>query len=549
MNDRRLLIAIALAGVILFGWQFMLSKTGLDRQPAPAQSSEQMNTAQAPPPPAAGTLAPSFAPARPAAISAPAPEELTTVDTRAWNIVFSSRGARPVNWVLKDYRRGDRHPLELVPDSSGLEALAMRRRGAETDFSQATFKLTEDRRDGPARLLTYETRDTSGTLLRVRYTIPDDSYICGVTWETQDPGPDDRLVVQWRSWKPETETNATEDLQHSASTALLGTELVQDFLGGFKKVPSKVHSGSVEWALMRSKYFALGFLFPPQAIGGVTTLGHPDTKQTGVRFEYPWLGKSSIAYEMYVGPVDYHKLNAAGHNLPRILDVGGLWSFMAPIMTPLSRGLLKFFTLTHRFVPNYGLVIIVLSVALRLALWPLSNAQMGSMRKMQELQPVMDRLREKYKSDQERLNKEIFSLYKENNVNPFGGCLPLIVQMPVMIALYNLFNGAIELRQAGFFGWITDLSAPDVLATVGGFPLHVLPLVMAGTMIWQQKLTPVDPRQATMAFIMPIVMLFIFYRLPSGLVLYWTVTNILTALQQMQNRPRPTPNAAVAVAS
>ena len=549
MDDRRLLIAIALAGVILFGWQFMLQRTGLERQAAQVQVREQTSTAQAPAQPSAGTLSPNFTPAAPATMSAPAPEQLTSVDTRTWKIVFSSRGARPVDWVLKDYRRGDRHPLELIPDSSGLEALALRHKGAETDFSLATFKLTEDRRDAAARLLTYEIRDTSGTLLRVRYSIPDDGYTCGVTWETENPGPDDRLVVQWRSWKLDTETNSAEDVQHGASDALLGAELSQDFLGGFKKAPSKVHSGSVEWALMRSKYFALGFLFPPQAIGGVTTLGHLDTKQTGVRFEYPWLGKSSIAYEMYVGPVDYQKLNAAGHNLPRLLDVGGLWSFMAPIMTPLSRGLLKFFTLTHRFVPNFGLVIIVLSVALRLVLWPLSNAQMSSMRKMQELQPVMDRLKEKYKNDQERLNKEIFALYKENNVNPFGGCLPLLVQMPVMIALYNLFNGAIELRQAGFFGWITDLSAPDVLATVGGFPLHILPLVMAGTMIWQQKLTPVDPRQATMAYIMPVVMLFIFYRLPSGLVLYWTVTNILTALQQMQNRPRPNPNAAAAVAS
>src|SRR5262249_17914771 len=150
----------------------------------------------------------------------------------------------------------------------------------------------------------------------------------------------------------------------------------------------------------------------------------------------------------------------------------------------------------------------------------------------------MERIRQKYAKDPEKLNREVLELYKQNNVNPFGGCLPILAQMPVFFALFNVLSTSIELRQAGFVGWITDLSAPDVLLTLGpalgGFPIHVLPLIMGATMLWQQKLTPMDPRQAATGYIMPFVMLFIFYRMPSGLVLYWTITNILTALQQMQ---------------
>jgi len=163
------------------------------------------------------------------------------------------------------------------------------------------------------------------------------------------------------------------------------------------------------------------------------------------------------------------------------------------------------------------------------------------MKKMQEVQPALEALREKYKNDQERLNKETFQLYKEQGVNPLGGCLPILFQMPVFFALYSVLSGSIQLRQAHFVAWIRDLSAPDVLVR---FPftllsissLNVLPLIMAATMVWQQKLTPMDPRQAATGYIMPVVMLFIFYNMPSGLVLYWTVTNILAVLQQMQVR-------------
>jgi YidC/Oxa1 family membrane protein insertase len=157
---------------------------------------------------------------------------------------------------------------------------------------------------------------------------------------------------------------------------------------------------------------------------------------------------------------------------------------------------------------------------------------MKSMRAMQRIQPEIERLRKKHENNPEQLNKAVFGLYKENKVNPVGGCLPLVIQMPVLFSLYQVFLHAIELRQAPFVAWINDLSAPDMLFSVMGFPIRILPVIMFGSAILQQRMTPTDPRQVQTMQLMNVFLLVLFYNLPSGLVLYWTVTNLLTAAQQ-----------------
>jgi YidC/Oxa1 family membrane protein insertase len=189
--------------------------------------------------------------------------------------------------------------------------------------------------------------------------------------------------------------------------------------------------------------------------------------------------------------------------------------------------------MVHRVVPNYGLCIIILSVLVKAVFYPLSRKSVESMRDMQRLKPEMERLNEKFKDDPQKKNQATLELYKKHKVNPLGGCLPIVVQMPVFIALYNVLNSAVELRKAPFVLWIGDLSAPDRVGSVAGLPIHIMPLIMAGTMVWQQKLTPTDPRQAAMAYIMPIVMTVFFYAMPSGLVLYWTVMNLMAIGQQV----------------
>jgi YidC/Oxa1 family membrane protein insertase len=174
----------------------------------------------------------------------------------------------------------------------------------------------------------------------------------------------------------------------------------------------------------------------------------------------------------------------------------------------------------------------------RLALHPMNMTGMRSMRAMQKLQPEIERLRKKFENDPQALNTATMALYRENKVNPMGGCLPMVLQMPLFFALYAVINNAIDLRQAPFFGWIHDLSSPDLVAMIGPlpgighFPVRLLPLLMAGTGFLSQVLTPTDPKQAPTMYLMNIFMVFIFYNLPSGLVFYWTVMNLLTAFQQ-----------------
>jgi YidC/Oxa1 family membrane protein insertase len=155
-----------------------------------------------------------------------------------------------------------------------------------------------------------------------------------------------------------------------------------------------------------------------------------------------------------------------------------------------------------------------------------------SMRSMQRVQPEIERIRAKFKNDAQALNTATMALYKEHRINPAGGCLPMIVQMPLFIALYSVLFNAIELRQAPFVAWMQDLSAPDLLFRAGPLPVRLMPLIMAGSGFIQQRMTPTDPRQASSFYLMNVMMLVFFYNLPSGLVLYWTVMNLLTALQQ-----------------
>jgi YidC/Oxa1 family membrane protein insertase len=236
---------------------------------------------------------------------------------------------------------------------------------------------------------------------------------------------------------------------------------------------------------------------------------------------------------VYFGPADYFslaKLSGAGKlgslQLEKAVDLGMNW------MLPFSYPLLQLLRLLDSWVRNFGLAIFLLATVVRVVLHPLNMSSMKSMRAMQKLQPEMERLKEKYKNKPEAMNAAIMALYKENKVNPAGGCLPMLLQMPLFFALYAVLFNAIDLRQAPFVAWIHDLSAPDHVGTIAGLPIRVLPLIMTATGFLQQKLTPTPPQQAMTMYLMNLFMLFIFYGLPSGLVFYWTVMNLYTALQQ-----------------
>jgi YidC/Oxa1 family membrane protein insertase len=202
--------------------------------------------------------------------------------------------------------------------------------------------------------------------------------------------------------------------------------------------------------------------------------------------------------------------------------------------------MIPLFLFLHMFIPNYGIVIIVFSIIIKLALHPLSKTSMKSMKRMQALQPMMTEIREKYKDDPQKMNQQVMNLYKDYGVNPAAGCLPMLLQMPILFALYSVFRSSIALRQAAFLGWIHDLSIPDVifrlpfsLPLFGISEVSGLALAMGITMFVQQKMTVTDPRQKAMVWMMPVMMTLLFNGFPSGLNLYYFVFNVLSIGQQM----------------
>jgi YidC/Oxa1 family membrane protein insertase len=231
-------------------------------------------------------------------------------------------------------------------------------------------------------------------------------------------------------------------------------------------------------------------------------------------------GTAKVSVPMYAGPQDLEKLEKLAPGLDLVVDYGWLTILAAPIFWLLHW--------IHQLVGNWGIAIILLTVLIKLIFFPLSAASYKSMAKMKQVTPRLTKLREQYGNDRARMNQAMMELYKEEKINPLGGCLPIVVQIPVFIALYWVLLGSVELRHAPFYGWIEDLSAPD--------PFYVLPALMMASMVIQTKLnpTPPDPVQAKVMMIMPFAFGVMFFFFPSGLVLYWLVNNILSIAQQWQ---------------
>jgi YidC/Oxa1 family membrane protein insertase len=216
-------------------------------------------------------------------------------------------------------------------------------------------------------------------------------------------------------------------------------------------------------------------------------------------------------------------------------------------MIPLTRLFVWLLRALYALIPNYGVAIILLTILVRVVTAPLTARQMRSMKRMQGLQPRIKALQEKYADDRQQQSAEMMKIYKESGVNPLGGCLPILLQFPVFVGLYYALQSSIELRQAPFFGWIQDLSAPETLFTIPGIdlPVRLLPVIMGGSMVLQQKLSPqpgADPAQQRMMMtIMPVMFTVLFYQFPSGLVLYWLVSNLLASGHQYWLTRTPTP--------
>jgi YidC/Oxa1 family membrane protein insertase len=280
--------------------------------------------------------------------------------------------------------------------------------------------------------------------------------------------------------------------------------------------------GEIKWFSFGGEYFTLLLIPPPSK---EITLSVKGTEKELLKADVitppisiPPREKVNVSYQIYLGPKDEDRLKALGVGAEKMVDFG--------FFTIVAKPLLWFLRLTHTVTKNYGIDIIVLSILIKIIFLPLTQISFKSMKEMQKVQPEMNRLKEQYKNDKARLQQEIMLLYKRRKINPMSGCLPMLIQIPVFIALYNALQNGMEMRHAPFFLWIMDLSAKD--------PIYITPLIMGATMVIQQKMTPTaaDPTQAKMFLLMPVMFTFLFLNFPSGLVLYWLVNNVLSIAHQ-----------------
>jgi YidC/Oxa1 family membrane protein insertase len=318
----------------------------------------------------------------------------------------------------------------------------------------------------------------------------------------------------------------------------------------FKKIrKGDIEKGPVRWAAADAKYFTL-IAIPGKEWGleRVSLLGEEGIL-LGLAGSPSVLGPQeaiSFSARAFMGPKEYDLLAATGKDMEKLVDYGW-FSFMAiPLVWLL--------TIFNRFTGNYGIDIIILTILIKIAFYPLTKKSMASMKKMQELGPIMKQIKEKYKDDKARQQQETMNLYKTYKINPLSGCLPMVLQIPVFIALYKGLLVAIELRHAPFMLWINDLSAPEHLwdLTLAGYtlPIRLLPLLMGISMFVQQKMSPsggMDPAQQKMMLFLPLIFTFMFWGFPTGLTIYWLVNNLLSIGQQLiQNRQAEAEKAAKA---
>ena len=460
------------------------------------------------------------------------PNEIV-VRTPLQELILSTEGGVITSCKLLKYNYIDEGIVELVPQGGMGLGVYLQQANERVDLSSIEFSSSQSNlrvEAGEERSLSLVAELDGGRRLEKVLTFYGDRY--GVDLELRYEGFDDdtEAILAWENGIAFTEREPDIDLPETRAFAYINEERVELLLDD-GEAETWSDKGALKWAGIRNKYFLISYI-PSDSEQRTSVFLSGDRQgtrllpdysvQVGRRLERSGSWKSTV----YLGPLDYDELIDYDAELEQTIDFG--W----PIVSQVSRFLLILLIAAHQYIPNYGWLIILFALVIKIIVYPLTHKTYESAARMQELQPKITALREKYKNDNQRLSRETMTLYKEEGVNPLGGCLPLLLQMPIFMSLYNLFGKTIELRQAPFILWIQDLSLPDELL-IAGFGLHVLPLLMSVSMFIQQKMTMKDPKQAMLVYMMPVMMIFIFWSMSSGLVLYWTIFNVLTIGQQL----------------
>ncbi|WP_419659784.1 OxaA: inner membrane protein [Desulfosarcina variabilis str. Montpellier] len=544
MEQARLLLAIGLSFLVLFVWSMFFT----DQQPVNNQDPEkpQAQVVETPTPDqpaqqAATTISQSDLDEIQNEAVPENPAREITIETPYYVSRISAKGAAFTSFILKKYRESvnvDSPNKELIqPDfKNGIIRTTLLDKSVH-GLENAVFSIDQTGDNlsvsGEKKEIAFKWVAADGTIIIKTYTFDPGSYLIGLKVAIQNASQNainDQLVLSLR--KP---------VEKEKGYGFVGpSALINDSLEQIK--PKNIedkdrYEGKIKWIGIEDRYF-ISSIIPAEEFEGSIKLGLNDkivsNQLINPTFELSPGKQIESQFYIFMGPKSMELLNSLGHDLGKALNFG----FFDIIAKPC----LWFMNQIHSVIPNYGIAIILLTIFTKILLWPLGNKSYKSMSEMKKLQPLMAEIREKHKDDKQKMNQELMALYRTYKVNPVGGCLPMVLQIPVFFALYRMLYQAIELRHAPFFLWINDLSAPDRLFDFGfsipfmepPYGIPVLTIIMGATMLLQQKMSPPpgDPTQAKMMMLMPVVFTFIFINFSSGLVLYWLVNNILSISQQ-----------------
>jgi YidC/Oxa1 family membrane protein insertase len=514
--EKRLLLAVFLSLAILLGYNYLTTKAyHLDKTPQPVLNSQQSTPEKIP------------APALPAEIKKesrvanPIHLQYKELESENLNVTFTNLGGNVEEIYLKKYQRRF--------FETGIFSLQ--------EFAAKPFNLASSQKDR----LVYVFEDTQNKISKI-YSISNNSIEL-------------ELVVQ-------NLTSAKQNLNLNLNFFALNLQLddidfkkEKSFYDLVISLPDKVlrksalrlgakdlvmHQEQLKWLGLKDRYFSSIFKPLPSPSAYYLQLSDNKILTAGIPISVLNLephSSQTFKAKLYAGPLQEPVINSVDSDFVQIINFG--------VFDPVAKGLLSLLRLIHNFIPNWGLCIIALSLLLFFLLYPLTAKSLKSMKAMQILQPEIEKLRQQYKNDPQKLNKEIMELYRNNRVNPFGGCLPMVLQIPIFIALYQALLRSLELRRSHFL-WIKDLSEPDRLFTLPnslpflGNEFNILPILMAIIMFWQQKISAkttasANPEQQQLMLILfPILFGVMFYRVPSGLVLYWFVYSGLSLVFQIK---------------
>lgn len=481
-------------------------------------------------------------------------EQIITVNTDLYEAQFSTKGATLVSFILKEFKQFDQETPVQIVDTTKAGALglffttpASRNVDTRTFFFDAdTDQINLSEGDGPATL-TFSARVGTGQINQT-YTFTPGSYEVGLSVEQQNADSyttRDGYELFWDGGVPFSEASPETEAIKTASYARTGADVVGITLDG-ETYEEQGLRGEVSWVGVKNQYFA-AIIMPSGETRGAELIGErygelddPDLKEDyEARLQMPAATGAVDEFRLYLGPMEYNRISAYDLDLYDMVDYG--WDFFEFMTRPVAKFIfIPVFNFLDNFIPNYGIIIIIMAFLIKGAVYPLTKKSYRSMAEMRELQPQLEALKEKYSDNPQKQQEATMKLYRESGVNPLGGCMPMLFQYPIIIALWQFLPQSIEIRQQGFL-WAHDLSAPDIILNLPfNIPLYGdfvagFCLLMGLSMIVQMRLqaSPTTNPQAKMfMYFMPVMIFFIFNKWASGLNLYYLCYNVLTAIQQ-----------------